>query len=95
MHRVALLTKIRNICSNDKVLKLLNLVADQLKQLNNISIYSQFFLELIAIIILVSMVNLWLLVPTFVMSLLFYGLRHVYVNTARCIKRVEALSKFK
>lgn len=55
----------------------------------------QFFLELIAIIVLVSTVNLWLLLPTFVMSLLFYGLRHIYVNTARAIKRVEALSKYR
>uniref|UniRef100_A0A1B0DIE5 Uncharacterized protein n=1 Tax=Phlebotomus papatasi TaxID=29031 RepID=A0A1B0DIE5_PHLPP len=53
-----------------------------------------FFLELIAIITLVAIVNYWLLLPTFIMSLLFYLLRFVYVNTARSIKRVEALSKY-
>ncbi|XP_055678761.1 probable multidrug resistance-associated protein lethal(2)03659 isoform X2 [Lutzomyia longipalpis] len=52
-----------------------------------------FFLELIAIITLVAIVNYWLLLPTFVMSLLFYLLRHIYVNTARSIKRVEALTR--
>ncbi|XP_037030669.1 multidrug resistance-associated protein 4-like [Bradysia coprophila] len=52
-----------------------------------------FFLELFAIIILVLLVNYWLLLPTFIMSILFYALRHVYVNTARCIKRVEALTR--
>lgn len=52
-----------------------------------------FFVELIAIVTLVSIVNYWLLVPTFVMSLVFYGLRHVYVNTARSVKRLEALTR--
>lgn len=28
------------------------------------------------------------------MSLLFYGLRHIYVHTARSIKRIEAMSKY-
>lgn len=46
-----------------------------------------------AIIILVSISNVWLLLPTIVMSVLFYGLRHVYVNTARSVKRVEAMSE--
>ncbi|XP_059612038.1 ATP-binding cassette sub-family C member 4-like isoform X2 [Phlebotomus argentipes] len=52
-----------------------------------------FFLELIAIITLVAIVNYWLLLPTFIMSLMFYLLRHIYVNTARNIKRVEALTR--
>lgn len=46
-----------------------------------------------AIIILVSITNVWLLLPTIVMSVLFYGLRQVYVNTARSVKRVEAMSE--
>lgn len=53
----------------------------------------QFFLEMFAIIILVSISNLWLLLPTLVMSVMFYGLRYVYVNTARSVKRIEALSE--
>lgn len=45
-----------------------------------------------AIIVLVSISNLWLLLPTAVMAVLFYGLRYVYVNTARSVKRIEAMS---
>lgn len=52
-------------------------------------------MEFTAIISLVAIVNYWLLLPTAVMGVLFYGLRHIYTNTARSIKRVEALSKFR
>lgn len=44
--------------------------------------------------ILVSITNYWLLFPTAIMTVIFYGLRHIYVNTARCIKRIESLGKF-
>lgn len=60
--------------------------------LTNFHFIIKFFLEMFAIIILVSVSNLWLLLPTLVMSVLFYGLRFVYVNTARSVKRIEALS---
>ncbi|XP_053685764.1 probable multidrug resistance-associated protein lethal(2)03659 [Sabethes cyaneus] len=52
-----------------------------------------FFVEFTAIITLVSIVNYWLLLPTAVMGIMFYGLRYVYTNTARSIKRVEALTR--
>ncbi|XP_055536617.1 probable multidrug resistance-associated protein lethal(2)03659 isoform X2 [Wyeomyia smithii] len=52
-----------------------------------------FFLEFTAIISLVAIVNYWLLLPTAIMGVMFYGLRHVYTNTARSIKRVEALTR--
>lgn len=52
-----------------------------------------FTVELTAIVTLVTIVNYWLLIPTFVMSLIFYGLRYVYVNTARSVKRLEALTR--
>lgn len=52
----------------------------------------QFFVEFSAIIVLVAVVNYWLLFPTLVMAIIFYFLRHVYTNTARSIKRVEASS---
>lgn len=45
--------------------------------------------------ILVSITNYWLLLPTAIMTVVFYGLRHIYVNTARCIKRIESLGKYK
>lgn len=50
-------------------------------------------MEFTAIISLVAIVNYWLLLPTAVMGVLFYILRHIYTNTARSIKRVESLSK--
>lgn len=52
-----------------------------------------FFVEFTAIISLVAIVNYWLLLPTAIMGVLFYGLRHIYTNTARSIKRVEALTR--
>uniref|UniRef100_A0A182TTB0 ABC transmembrane type-1 domain-containing protein n=1 Tax=Anopheles melas TaxID=34690 RepID=A0A182TTB0_9DIPT len=53
----------------------------------------QFFVEFSAIIVLVAVVNYWLLFPTLVMAIIFYFLRHVYTNTARSIKRVEASTR--
>lgn len=53
----------------------------------------QFILQSLGNMILVSVTNYWLLVPTFLMSLLFYKLRQIYVKTGRCVKRVESLSK--
>uniref|UniRef100_A0AAG5CQF6 Uncharacterized protein n=1 Tax=Anopheles atroparvus TaxID=41427 RepID=A0AAG5CQF6_ANOAO len=52
-----------------------------------------FFVEFSAIIVLVAVVNYWLLFPTLVMAIVFYFLRHVYTNTARSIKRVEASTR--
>uniref|UniRef100_A0A182NN20 Uncharacterized protein n=1 Tax=Anopheles dirus TaxID=7168 RepID=A0A182NN20_9DIPT len=52
-----------------------------------------FFVEFSAIIVLVAVVNYWLLFPTLVMAIIFYILRHVYTNTARSIKRVEAATR--
>lgn len=60
----------------------------------SLSFIPQFFLEFIAVVTLVAIINYWLLFPTFVMSLLFYFLRHIYINTARSIKRLEALSEY-
>uniref|UniRef100_A0A1I8JUL1 Uncharacterized protein n=1 Tax=Anopheles funestus TaxID=62324 RepID=A0A1I8JUL1_ANOFN len=52
-----------------------------------------FFVEFSAIIVLVAVVNYWLLFPTLVMAIIFYFLRHIYTNTARSIKRVEASTR--
>lgn len=50
-------------------------------------------LQAITSLILVSMANYWLLIPTLVMSIIFFGLRHIYVRTARCLKRLESMGK--
>lgn len=55
----------------------------------------QFFLNITAIMCIVAIINYWLLVPTAIMTILFYLIRSVYVNTGRSVKRIEALSKFR
>lgn len=50
-------------------------------------------LQAITSLILVSIANYWLLIPTLVMSVIFFGLRHIYVRTARCLKRLESMGK--
>lgn len=50
-------------------------------------------LEFIAIVVIVVTVNYWLLIPTIVMSFLFYLIRKCYINTARSVKRIESVSK--
>lgn len=43
--------------------------------------------------VIVGIVNYWLLIPTAIMSILFYIIRNVYVNSGRSLKRIEAMSK--
>lgn len=43
--------------------------------------------------IIIAMVNFWLLIPMVIMVGLFYLMRYVFANTARDLKRIEALSK--
>ncbi|KAL9693210.1 hypothetical protein quinque_012495 [Culex quinquefasciatus] len=52
-----------------------------------------FFLELAGIIVIVSLANYWLLVPTAVMGVVFYVLRFLFLETARNVKRVEAITR--
>lgn len=46
-------------------------------------------------LILVSLTNTWVAVATIGMSLVFYGMRHIYVSSARCLRRLEALGKYR
>lgn len=55
---------------------------------------SQCFLNYLAIIVINVYVNVWLLIPAGIMTVLFYLMRVVYVNTGRSFKRIEALSEF-
>ncbi len=55
-------------------------------------IFPQNFLQYIAIVVVNTIVDPWLLLPAAVMTLLFYLMRIVYVNTGRCFKRIEAKS---
>lgn len=44
-------------------------------------------------LILVGLSNYWVMAATIVMSVIFYRLRCIYVNTARCLRRLEALGR--
>lgn len=52
-----------------------------------------FILEFLAVVSLVGIVRPWLIIPTAVMGGLLYGLRYVYINTSKSIKRIEAATK--
>lgn len=53
----------------------------------------KFVLELAGITAIVVSTNYWLIFPTLVMCTIFYVLRFIFLNTARNVKRVEAISK--
>lgn len=53
----------------------------------------KFFLELAGVTAIVVSTNYWMIFPTLVMCALFYGLRFIFLTTARNIKRVEAISE--
>ncbi|CAG2057728.1 unnamed protein product [Timema podura] len=52
-------------------------------------------LSMVAIITVVAIVNPWLLLPTFVVGVIFYMLRVVFLATSRSVKRLEGVSKCK
>ncbi|CAH1104174.1 unnamed protein product [Psylliodes chrysocephalus] len=54
---------------------------------------TQLLLNLIGAIIVVSMVEPMLLVPTFLMLISFYFLRRVYLATSRNVKRLEGITR--
>ncbi|XP_037050747.1 multidrug resistance-associated protein 4-like isoform X2 [Bradysia coprophila] len=51
------------------------------------------FLQYIAIVVINAIVDPWLLLPAAMMTILFYLMRVVYVNTGRSFKRIEAKSR--
>ncbi|KAF5287552.1 hypothetical protein FQA39_LY15881 [Lamprigera yunnana] len=53
----------------------------------------QIFLILIGIIAVVGSVNPWLLVPTFIIAVIFYFVRVFYLSTSRCVKRLEGVTR--
>lgn len=54
----------------------------------------QVFLSLVGVVIVISIVNPWFLIPTKMMIFFFYKLRNFYLQTARNVKRMEAVSKY-
>ncbi|XP_021935708.1 multidrug resistance-associated protein 4-like isoform X2 [Zootermopsis nevadensis] len=53
----------------------------------------QIGLALLGVVLIVAVVNLWLLIPTSVMFVLFYLLRVCYVSTSRSVKRLEGITR--
>lgn len=53
----------------------------------------QFFLTFSSIIIIVSVINYWMLVPAIAMSIILFYIRKAYVKPGRSLKRLEAISK--
>ncbi|KAH0544125.1 probable multidrug resistance-associated protein lethal(2)03659 [Cotesia glomerata] len=53
----------------------------------------QIGLSLVGIIVVVSNAEKWLLVPTVIIGVIFYGLRVIYLSTSRSIKRLEGITR--
>lgn len=53
----------------------------------------QIGLMLVGVVVVIGIVNVYLMIPTFIVSLLFYKLRIFYLSTSRSIKRLEGISK--
>ncbi|XP_071455641.1 ATP-binding cassette sub-family C member 4-like [Hetaerina americana] len=53
----------------------------------------QIGLSLIGIIIMVSVMNFWLVLPTLIIGLIFYYLRTIYLSTSRSVKRLEGIAR--
>ncbi|CAG9813317.1 unnamed protein product [Phaedon cochleariae] len=54
---------------------------------------TEIFLLLIGVIVLSSIVEPWLIVPSVVLIVIFYFVRVIYIKTSRCVKRIEAITK--
>ncbi|XP_011877731.1 PREDICTED: probable multidrug resistance-associated protein lethal(2)03659 [Vollenhovia emeryi] len=53
----------------------------------------QIGLVLLGIIIVVAVANVWLLIPTVFVAIVFYYLRIVYLATSRSVKRLEGITR--
>uniref|UniRef100_A0A2M4AD22 Putative abc transporter n=1 Tax=Anopheles triannulatus TaxID=58253 RepID=A0A2M4AD22_9DIPT len=52
-----------------------------------------FFLEMIAVVAVVAIVNYWFLLPTAVVAVLMFYIRRIYLNTSRVVKRIESVNR--
>ncbi|KAH0544123.1 probable multidrug resistance-associated protein lethal(2)03659 [Cotesia glomerata] len=53
----------------------------------------QIGLSLVGIIVVVSIANVWLILPTFLVCVIFYILRVIYISTSRSVKRLEGITR--
>jgi ABC-type multidrug transport system fused ATPase/permease subunit len=54
---------------------------------------AQIMLNLVGAAVVVTSVNYYLLIPTFIMCIMFYFLRAYYIRTSRTVKRLEGISE--
>ncbi|XP_076749193.1 putative multidrug resistance-associated protein lethal(2)03659 [Xylocopa sonorina] len=54
---------------------------------------STMLLNVMGTVVIVATVSLWLLIPTFILMLLFYVMRVVYMSTSRPVKRMEGIAR--
>ena len=50
-------------------------------------------MSLLGIIVVVAIVNVWLLLPTLLIAIIFYFLRIIYLSTSRSVKRLEGITR--
>ncbi|XP_066591156.1 probable multidrug resistance-associated protein lethal(2)03659 isoform X2 [Prorops nasuta] len=50
-------------------------------------------LNLIGVIVIMSVVNTWLLIPAFITGCIFYTMRLYYLKTTRSVKRLEGMTR--
>ena len=53
----------------------------------------EIFVQLVGILVLVSTINYWLIIPTVVLIFIFYWVRKYYITSARSIKRLEGVCR--
>jgi len=54
----------------------------------------QIGMSLVTAIIVIAIANVWLLIPTVIVSIVFYYLRIFYLATSYSVKRLESTSKY-
>jgi ATP-binding cassette subfamily C (CFTR/MRP) protein 4 len=53
----------------------------------------QVFLQFIGVVVIVSTVNPYLLIPSLVLGVIFHFIRRFYLKTARSVKRLEGIAR--
>lgn len=53
----------------------------------------EIFVQLLGILILVSVLNYWITIPTVILIIIFYWVRKYYITSARSIKRLEGICR--
>lgn len=53
----------------------------------------EIFVQMIGILVLVSFISYWIIIPTLVLAVIFYYIRNYYIISARSIKRLEGITR--